>query len=56
MAKVGPCKGCKDREVGCHSKCDKYKAWLDEVHAEAAAKFKRKHTEYSRYVNSKRGR
>ena len=22
-----PCKGCEDRVVGCHSRCDKYKEW-----------------------------
>ena len=22
-----PCKGCQDREVGCHGKCEKYKAY-----------------------------
>ena len=22
---VAPCKGCDDRELGCHSKCDRYK-------------------------------
>lgn len=25
-----PCKGCTDREVGCHSKCDKYATWRQE--------------------------
>lgn len=28
------CKGCKDREIGCHGKCERYKAWrkkLDEM-------------------------
>ena len=22
-----PCKGCGEREVGCHSKCEKYISW-----------------------------
>ena len=22
-----PCMGCGDREIGCHGKCEKYKAW-----------------------------
>ena len=56
MADIGPCKGCKDREVGCHSGCEKYKKWLDEFHAEKDAEFKRKHPPYWQYVNSKRGR
>ena len=25
-----PCKDCKDRTSGCHSKCEKYKAFDDE--------------------------
>ncbi len=26
-----PCKGCQDRSVGCHAKCDSYKEWKREV-------------------------
>lgn len=29
MPKV-PCKNCKDRFVGCHSSCEKYKAFKEE--------------------------
>ena len=25
-----PCKGCTDREVGCHSSCSGYKEWKAE--------------------------
>ena len=25
--KNAPCKGCEDRRLGCHGKCEKYKAW-----------------------------
>ncbi len=25
----GPCLECKDRYVGCHGKCERYKAWSD---------------------------
>ena len=25
--KVPPCKGCTDREVACHSTCERYKNW-----------------------------
>ena len=57
MAKVGPCKGCKDREIGCHSGCEKYKTWLDDFHAENEAKFKRRHPIYVQYFKEKqRGR
>lgn len=24
-----PCKGCEDRKVGCHSSCEKYKAYRE---------------------------
>lgn len=24
-----PCLGCKDREVGCHSKCERYKEYAE---------------------------
>lgn len=27
LAKENPCYKCTDREVGCHGRCDKYKAW-----------------------------
>ena len=30
--KDNPCLDCKDREVGCHSKCEKYSVWLDDLH------------------------
>ncbi|MCR4886288.1 MAG: hypothetical protein K5919_05170 [Clostridiales bacterium] len=25
--KNAPCKGCEDRRLGCHGKCEKYRAW-----------------------------
>ena len=25
-----PCKGCEDREIGCHAKCSKYIEWKTE--------------------------
>ena len=28
---VCPCKGCKDRYVGCHSKCEGYSQWRGEM-------------------------
>ena len=24
-----PCKGCKDREQGCHGRCERYSAWQE---------------------------
>lgn len=40
---IAPCKGCKDRYVGCHDKCDKYLAFrkqLDERNAKEHAESK----------------
>ena len=28
---ANPCKDCADREVGCHGKCEKYKAYRHEL-------------------------
>lgn len=28
---TGPCKDCEDRHVACHSQCDKYSEWKEEV-------------------------
>lgn len=28
---ICPCKGCTDREIGCHSKCSKYIEWKTEL-------------------------
>jgi len=28
-----PCQGCEDRNPGCHSSCEKYKAWKAENEA-----------------------
>ena len=24
-----PCMGCEEREIGCHSRCDRYGEWAD---------------------------
>ena len=29
--KVAPCKLCDRRRLGCHSHCEDYKAWKDEL-------------------------
>lgn len=31
-----PCKNCKSREIGCHSKCVKYKEWRQKWDENAA--------------------
>lgn len=35
-----PCKDCEDREIGCHSKCEKYKKFRDDVDASNEARRK----------------
>lgn len=42
-----PCKGCKDRKfinnTTCHSTCEKYKKWVEEMHeSEKAINLQRK--------------
>lgn len=40
MKKAGPCLGCTERVVGCHSGCEDYKAYrkrLDELNAKVKA-------------------
>lgn len=31
VKKKAPCKGCQDRHVGCHGKCDRYLAFRKEA-------------------------
>lgn len=26
-----PCKGCQEREVGCHATCERYQQWHEEL-------------------------
>lgn len=30
MQKSSPCKGCPDRDAGCHGRCELYLEWQDE--------------------------
>lgn len=30
MKKVSPCMDCRDRAVGCHGRCERYKEWKGE--------------------------
>ena len=36
-----PCCGCQERTVGCHGKCDQYKAWDGKRHAERQERIKK---------------
>jgi len=44
---VCPCRGCEDRQVGCHSKCEGYKEW-----ASKHEKLKEKERSSKVYVSS----
>lgn len=37
-----PCKGCEEREVGCHSSCERYKDWQEVHNAERNARYQQK--------------
>lgn len=43
-----PCKGCEDRRVGCHSGCEGYKAYCEEIKALRAVI--RREKEYDAYM------
>ena len=36
-----PCCGCQERAVGCHGKCDQYKAWDGKRQAEKLERFRK---------------
>ena len=36
-----PCCGCQERSVGCHGKCDQYKAWDGKRQAEKMERFRK---------------
>ena len=35
---LSPCKDCTDRQLHCHSTCDRYKVYKDEIEQRRAAK------------------
>lgn len=37
-----PCAECPDREIGCHGKCEKYKAWREKLNEIRAEDYKRR--------------
>lgn len=47
-----PCKGCTDRKIGCHSWCDKYKAFAVEQRSKNASIRKQKEA-LSQYLDMK---
>ena len=42
----GPCKGCEDRFVGCHSQCEKYREFRNKCDEQLEIKNKQKALEY----------
>lgn len=50
------CLGCTERYVGCHSECDKYRAYKEEMteFADTVNKNRKKYSGYMEYVHSKR--
>ncbi len=41
VSDIAPCKGCKDRYLGCHDRCPKYLTFKDKVN-----EIKKKRCEY----------
>lgn len=46
---TGPCRGCEERHLACHSRCDKYNKWKAEY--DRASELKRQNEEMHRYTN-----
>ena len=52
-----PCKDCTDREIGCHSTCEKYINWCEERQKyKAAAQLENDHRFYRYYTTTKKHR
>lgn len=49
-----PCKGCQDRAVGCHSSCDAYTEYTNEL-TKVRLKIFREH-EHDKYFNQAKRR
>lgn len=43
---IAPCKGCSEREIGCHGSCEKYSEYRDVVND-----IRKKQLEEQKYVN-----
>ena len=54
--KVPPCKGCQDREVGCHGKCTKYIEWNKQVEEIREKRINIRELENAHYRRVSRGR
>lgn len=58
MITQSPCKDCCDREIGCHSTCDKYLKYLDDKDAENKVRkdFLRSHNEHVSYMRDQKAK
>ena len=34
--RIAPCKGCPDRYLGCHDRCERFNKWKDRLHERKA--------------------
>lgn len=50
------CKGCKKRKVGCHSKCEKYKRFREELDKEVNEQRSKRVISIGYFIPRKRGR
>lgn len=53
-----PCRGCTDREMGCHGKCDKYKEYKEKSDKRREAEFFEKEAQRTpgRYKSRQKGK
>lgn len=51
----GPCLGCEDRIVGCHSTCPRYKEWNRKHHEQKDIEYNNRAREkfFARYVRDR---
>ena len=45
-AEMPPCKGCEERSLGCHGKCERYKIWKKELDEKNQKVLKARHDAY----------
>lgn len=54
MRYKSPCQFCEDREVGCHSKCEKYADFLEEVAKQREARLEQFKLNDALFMNAER--
>ena len=45
MSRNNPCKGCLDRDAGCHGRCELYLSWQAEHNRDKAARYAAKYAD-----------